>query len=211
MTVPGAYVPDEQELRALSAEGVVKSFPRNAVIVNEGDKTDSLYIILSGRVKVYVSDESGREIVLGTQGLGEYFGEMVLDGGPRAASVMTLEAAHFAVIPKGKFREFLRNHPEFAIHLVEKLIRRTRVLTRNVKSLVLMDVYGRVARLLLELAVERDGKLVIAKRLTKKDIANRLGASRETVSLILKDLTAGGYIRHEGHSIVIEHTPPPRW
>lgn len=211
MTEPGAYVLDEQELRALSAEGMVKSVPRNAVIVNEGDKTDSLYIILSGRVKVYVSDESGREIVLGTQGIGEYFGEMVLDGGPRAASVMTLEPAHFAVIPKGKFREFLRNHPEFAIHLIEKLIRRTRVLTGNVKSLVLMDVYGRVARLLLELAVERDGKLVIAKRLTKKDIASRLGASRETVSLILKDLTAGGYIRHEGYSIVIEHTPPPRW
>ncbi len=211
MAAPGAYVPDEQELRALSAEGVVKSFPRNAVIVNEGDKTDSLYIILSGRVKVYVSDESGREIVLGTQGLGDYFGEMVLDGGPRSASVMTLMPAHFAVIPKGKFREFLRNHPEFAIHLVEKLIRRTRVLTKNVKSLVQMDVYGRVARLLLELAVERDGKLVIAERLTKKNIARRLGASRETVSLILKDLTAGGYIRHEGSSLVIERTPPPRW
>ncbi|MGQ0524680.1 MAG: Crp/Fnr family transcriptional regulator [Betaproteobacteria bacterium] len=199
------------ELRALSDEGVVRTYRKNTVIVNEGDETDSLYIILSGRVKVFLSDEAGKEIVLATQGPGEYFGEMVLDGGPRSASVMTLEDCRFAVVSKSRFREFLRAHPEFAIHLVEKLIGRTRALTESVKSLALMDVYGRVARLLLELAVKENGRLVINEPLTQQDIANRVGASREMISRILKDLSRGGYITVEHRRITINRTPPRQW
>jgi CRP/FNR family cyclic AMP-dependent transcriptional regulator len=213
-----AAVPDsaafpltEAELRTLSAEGVVKAFPKQAVIVNEGDETDSLYVILSGRVKVFLSDEAGKEIVLGTQGPGEYFGEMVLDGGPRSASVMTLEPCRFAVVPKQKFREFLRTHSDFSVHLIEKLIRRTRALTDSVKSLALMDVYGRVARLLLELATEEDDRLVIHEKLTQQDIASRVGASREMISKILKDLSAGGYVTVEQKRITINKTPPKHW
>lgn len=201
----------EEELRALSGEGVVRAFPKQTVIVNEGDKTESLYIILSGRVKVFLSDDAGREIVLGTQGPGEYFGEMVLDEGPRSASVMTIEPSRFAVVPKQKFREFLRSHPEFSILLVEKLIRRVRALTESVKSLALMDVYGRVARLLLDLAVKEDGRLVINERLTQQDIASRVGASREMISRILKDLTIGGYIAVDKKKITINRTPPRHW
>jgi CRP/FNR family cyclic AMP-dependent transcriptional regulator len=202
---------DEDELRALAAQGVVKTFPRNAVIVSEGDDTDALYIILSGRVKVFVSDEEGKEVVLGTQGPGEYFGEIALDGGPRSASVMTLEPSRFAVIPRDKVRNFLRTYPDFSVHLIEKLIRRTRVLTESVKSLALMDVYGRVARLLLELAKEEDGKLVINEKLTQQDMANRVGASREMISKILKELSAGGYVTVEQRRITINKTPPPHW
>lgn len=201
----------EGELRTLSGEGVVKTFPKHAVIVNEGDETDSLYVILSGRVKVFLSDEAGKEIVLGTQGPGEYFGEMVLDGRPRSASVMTLESSRFAVVPKQKFREFLRTHPDFSVHLIEKLIRRTRALTESVKSLALMDVYGRVARLLLELATEEEGKLVINEKLTQQDIANRVGASREMISRIFKDLSSGGYITVDSRRITINRTPPRHW
>jgi CRP/FNR family cyclic AMP-dependent transcriptional regulator len=206
-----AFTLTEEELRALSGEGVVKAFPKQAVIVNEGDETDSLYVILSGRVKVFLCDEAGKEIVLGTQGPGEYFGEMVLDGGPRSASVMTLEPSRFAVVPKTKFREFLRNQPDFSVHLIEKLIRRTRALTDSVKSLALMDVYGRVARLLLELATEEDGKFVINEKLTQQDIANRVGASREMISKIFKDLSGGGYITIKGRRITINRTPPRHW
>lgn len=201
----------EGELRTLSGEGVVKAFPKHAVIVNEGDETDSLYVILSGRVKVFLSDEAGKEIVLGTQSPGEYFGEMVLDGGPRSASVMTLEPSRFAVVPKQKFREFLRTHPDFSVHLIEKLIRRTRALTESVKSLALMDVYGRVARLLLELATEEEGKLVIREKLTQQDIASRVGASREMISRIFKDLSSGGYITVDSRRITINRTPPRHW
>jgi CRP/FNR family cyclic AMP-dependent transcriptional regulator len=202
---------DEDELRLLSMQGIVKNFPKNTIIVSEGDETDSFYIILGGRVKVFVSDEEGREIVLGTQGPGEYFGEMVLDGGFRSASVMTLDSSRFAIIAKNKFRDFVLSHPRFALDLVEKLIRRTRALTENVKSLALMDVYGRVARLLLELAERKDGTLVIEERLTQQDIASRVGASREMISRILKDLAAGGYVSVEKRRITIHKTPPRHW
>jgi len=201
----------EEELRTLSGEGVVKAFPRQAVIVNQGDETDSLYVILSGRVKIFLSDDSGKEVVLGTQGPGEYFGEIVLDGGPRSASVMTLEPSRFAIVPKRKFREFLRAYPGFSVHLIENLIRRTRALTDSVESLALMDVYGRVARLLLELAVEEEGRLVVNERLTQQEIANRVGASREMVSKIFKDLSNGGYITVEGRRIAINKVPPRHW
>ncbi len=201
----------EAELRALSRQGAVRSFPKQAVIVSEGDETDSLYVILSGRVKVFVADESGKEVVLGAQGPGEYFGEMALDGGARSASVMTLEPSRFMVIPRGRMREFLRGQPEFAVRVIEKLIRRSRVLTASVKNLALLDVYGRVARLLLDLAEEDRGSLVIRDRLTQQDVANRVGASREMVSKIIKELTAGGYISVQRKRITIHRTPPRHW
>jgi CRP/FNR family cyclic AMP-dependent transcriptional regulator len=200
-----------EELRAMTAHAVARSFPKNAVIVNEGDRTDSLYVILEGRVKAYVADAEGKEAVLSTQGPGEYFGEMVLDEGPRSASIITLEPSRFLIVPKSDFKEFLARNPAFAARVIEKLIHRVRALTENVKSLALMDAYGRIAHLLLDLAEKREGRLVITERLTQKDIASRVGASREMVSLILKDLTAGGYIRTEGQSMIIERTPPPRW
>jgi len=206
-----AFPLTEAELHTLSGEGVVKTFPKQAVIVNQGDETDSLYIILSGRVKVFLSDDTGKEVVLGTQGPGEYFGEIVLDGGPRSASVMTLEPCRFVVVPTQKFRDFLRTHPDFSVHLIEKLIRRTRALTDSVESLALMDVYGRVARLLLELGTEEEGKVVINEKLTQQDIANRVGASREMISKIFKDLSSGGYIALEGRRITINKTLPRHW
>ncbi|MBC7943887.1 MAG: Crp/Fnr family transcriptional regulator [Burkholderiales bacterium] len=201
----------ETQLRALAAHGVARTFRQNSVVINEGDETDSLYIILSGKVKVYLADESGKEIVLNTEGPGSYFGEMVLDGGPRSASVMTLEKSTFSVVGKSEFRKFLSENPEVAIHIIENLIARTRALTENVRSLALLDVYGRVAKLLLELAREVDGKLVIADKLTQQDIANRVGASREMISRILKDLATGGYIKIADKKIVINKKPPARW
>ena len=201
----------EDELGALFAQGVVKNFAKNTVIVSEGDETDSLYIITSGSVKVFVSDDEGKEVVLCTQGPGEYFGEMVLDGGLRSASVMTLEPSRFAVVTRNRFRDFLSDHPAFAIHLIEKLIQRTRALTENVKSLALMDVYGRVARLLLDLATKKDGRLVIDEKLTHQNIASRVGASREMISRILGDLTAGGYLTIDSKRITINKTPPRHW
>lgn len=199
------------ELQALSARAVKRSSPKQTVIVNEGDPADALYIIVSGRVKVFAADAEGREIVLLTQGPGEYFGEMMLDEGPRSASVMTLEASTFLVIPKASLREFLVQNPAFAVRLIEKLIHRVRSATASIKSLALMDVYGRVARLLLELADERDGSWVISERLTQQDIASRVGASREMVSRILKDLADGGYIAVQRDCIIVNRKLPTRW
>jgi CRP/FNR family cyclic AMP-dependent transcriptional regulator len=201
----------DAELKAISRHAVTRTFPKNAVVVNEGDRTDSLYLIISGRVKVFVSDDAGKEIVLGNAGPGEYFGEMVLDEGPRSASVMTLEPTKFSIVPKEDFRAFLTDNPEFAQHLIVKLIHRVRALTDNVKSLALMDVYGRVARMLLELAEDSGGVLVIENRPTQQEMASRIGASREMVSKILTDLSTGGYLRVEGRRMVIAKTLPSRW
>ncbi|MGH8649629.1 MAG: Crp/Fnr family transcriptional regulator [Burkholderiales bacterium] len=205
------FVLSAEELAAISAHASARAFPRNAVVLNEGDRTDSLYIILEGRVKAFVADADGKEVVLSTQGAGEYFGEMVLDRKPRSASIMTLAPSRFLVVPGEDLRDFVQRNPAFALSLIEKLIQRVRTLTESVKSLAFMDVYGRVARLLLELAEEHDGRLVIGERLTQQDIASRVGASREMVSRILKDLSLCGCITQSRAGIVLHRKPPARW
>jgi CRP/FNR family cyclic AMP-dependent transcriptional regulator len=202
---------DVTDLKEFAQHAVPRTFPKNTIVVTEGDRTDSLYIIVSGKVKIYVSDEKGKEIVLSEAGSGEYFGEMVLDEGPRSATVMTLEPTQFLVVPQDDFMDFVVNSPEFALHLILKLIKRVRALTHEVKSLALMDVYGRVARMLLELAVERDGVLAVENKPTQQEMASRVAASREMVSRILTDLTTGGYIKVERDRIVIAKTLPPAW
>jgi len=201
----------EAEVNAIARRAVTRAFPKNAIVVSEGDRTDTLHIVVSGRVKIYVSDEKGKEIVLNFAGPGEYFGELLLDEGPRAASVMTLEPSRFLIVPKEDLREFVAHSPDFALHLIRKLIRRVRVLTNDIKSLALMDVYGRVARMLLDLAVERDGALVIEERPTQQEMANRVGASREMVNKILGDLASGGYIAVERDRITIARALPRAW
>jgi len=201
----------DAELKALSQRAIMRAFAKNTVVVSEGDRADSLYIVLSGRVRAYVSDDQGKEMFLSEAGKGEYFGEMALDEGPRSASVITLEPTRLLVVPKDDFAAFLAKSPEFALHLVRKLIRRVRALTHDVKSLALMDVYGRVARMLLDLAVERDGALVIEDRPTQQEMANRIGASREMISRILTELAAGGYIEVARDRITISRALPCGW
>jgi CRP/FNR family cyclic AMP-dependent transcriptional regulator len=201
----------ESDLRALAERTVTRSYPKQAIIVSEGEESDSLYLILAGRVKIYLSDETGKELILGIKGPGQYFGEMALDEQPRSASVMSLEPAQFAVLSRADFTAFLLKHGEVALQLIQNLIRLARGLNQNVRSLAMLDVYGRVARMLLELAVERDGKMVIPERLTQKDLAARVGASREMINRILRDLTTGGYVSVEHGRITINKAPPTRW
>jgi len=206
------YAPLTQEtVRAIAASGVVRQFPKNAIIIHEGEHGDSLFIVLSGKVKVYASNEAGKEVVIAFHGPGEYVGEMSLDGSPRSASVMTVEPTTCAVVSRAHFREFILAHPDFALHLIEMLIQRVRVATENVKSLALTDVYGRLVRLLLSLAVERDGRLLVPEKLTQQDIAERVGASRDMISRLMKDLVGGGYLAVEERTITILKKPPPGW
>jgi CRP/FNR family cyclic AMP-dependent transcriptional regulator len=200
-----------QEIAALADAAIVRTYPKNTIVVTEGERSDSLYVILSGRVKVFLSDEHGKDLVINVEGPGEYFGELALDEGPRSASVATLESCKMAVIANEVLRGFLASHPEAAVQLIRGLIARARRMTESLKDLALLDVYGRVAKLLLELAKETDGRLVIDQRLTQQDIADRVSASREMVSRILKDLTTGGYVTQEGGRIVIQRRPPRAW
>ena len=198
-------------VRELATRGQIRSFPKNTVFINEGDRGDSLFIIISGRVKVYVSDSQGREMILDIHGPGQYVGEMALDGRPRSASVMTLEATTCAMVTRDALKAAVVANPDLAMSLIEELIDRARIATDTIKNLALMDVYGRVARLLLSLARERDGKLVVPERLTQQDIADRVGASRDMISRIFKDLTTGGYVTVVDRQITLNRRPPPRW
>ena len=201
----------EQDINAMSQRAVTRAYPKNTIILHEGDDTDALYIILAGRVKIFLANAEGKEIILDTQGPGEYFGEMVLDEGPRSASVMTLEPCRFQVVPKDDVKALLQSHPDFAMHLVRKLIWRGRVLTEHVKSLALKNVYERFSKLLMELSLPENGKRILQEKLSQQEMANRIGASREMINRIIKDLTTGGYITIDGPRIIINKPLPANW
>ena len=201
----------DETLRSIAESGVVRAFPNHSILINEGDVGDALYIILSGRVKVFSSNEAGREFVIDFHGAGEYVGEMTLDGAPRSASVVTVEPTTCAVVNRTQFRDFVLAHPDFALHLIERLIHRMRVTTGNLKSLALSDVYGRLVRLLNALAQEADGKLIVPEKLTQQDIADRVGASRDMIGKLMKDLTGGGYLAVEERTITILKKLPTGW
>jgi len=195
---------DEEQLNVLVRTIVRKSVGRNARIIGAGDPTDSLYIIISGRLKVMMSDEHGREVILSILSPGEFFGEMgLLDDSPRSASVVTLEACELLTITKTDFKRSLADNFELSLMVMRGLVRRLREADQKIGSLALMDVYGRVARLLLEMAEDINGEKIVVKKLSKQDIAKMIGASREMVSRVMKDLQLGGYIEVRGRSIAL--------
>ena len=201
----------EDELMILVKHSNVRNYKKNTVVVNKGDETSSLYIILEGNLNAYVDDDQGKELILSKMDAGESFGELsLLSDTSRSASVITTSACKLAVISNTVFMECLTSNPSMALNIIQSLINRVHNLTENVSSLGLLDVYGRIVNVLNKSAVEKDGKLV-TNRLTHQDIANMIGSSREMVSKILKDLKLGGYINMDGKSIVIERTLPPHW
>ena len=203
---------EEATLRAIAETGVVRTFPKNTVLIHEGDSGDALYIVLSGRVKVYASSAQGREFAIAFHGAGEYVGEMTLDGGVRSASVVTIDPTVCAVVHREQFREFILKNPDFALHLIEKLINRVRATTEDVKSLALTDVYGRLVRLINTLAVPgADGTSMVPEKLTQQAIAERVGASRDMIGKLFKDLVAGGYLAIEDRTITVLRKLPTGW
>jgi CRP/FNR family cyclic AMP-dependent transcriptional regulator len=200
-----------EELETIERHAVTKRYRKNTVIIEKGDEANSLYLVLEGRVKVYVADADGKEIILNEQGPWDHIGELALLGdSQRTASVVTLEDSNFLVLTKRSFQQCLTDHPGIALNLIGHLANRVRQLTEEVTDLALLDVYGRVAKTLTESATEQDGRLVTA-RLTHQEIADRVGSSREMVSKILKDLRTGGYVTVEGKQYVINRKLPDRW
>lgn len=205
-----------EDLEKISQHASTRSFPKNTVVINEGDDTDSLYLIDKGSVKVYLSDNNGKEVIINTLETGEYFGELaILSSGKRSASVMTLENTTLSLINKNNFKNLLLNQPTIAYVLIENLAQRVRELTENIKSLALQDVYGRVVKTLLSLSepiqLDNADKRVIRKRITQQEIASRVGSSREMVARILKDLALGDYITHDNKQIVINKKLPDHY
>jgi CRP/FNR family cyclic AMP-dependent transcriptional regulator len=181
-----------------------RSYPRNVFVIQAGDETDSLYVILSGKVKVLIPDDQGREVILSVMGPHDFFGEMgILDDQPRSASVSTLEPCEMLRLSKAGFINCLKENSEVAMLVIRNLVKRLREADRKIESLALIDVSGRVVRLLVDMAQEVDGRLVVPRTPPKQEIARMIGASREMVSRVVKELQSKGLIRAERRSMVI--------
>jgi CRP/FNR family transcriptional regulator, cyclic AMP receptor protein len=202
---------NDHELDVVRSVASEKTYPKNAVVLTEGEAGDSLYMIQSGKVKVFIGDEDGREIILKILAPGSFFGEMsMIDKQPRSASVTTLETSTFLVLQHNAFEKCVEEAPRIAKMVMQVLAQRVREADRKIGTLALMDVYGRVASTLLELAVYNNGKLMVGEKLSQQDLANMVGASREMVNRILKDLSDRGFISIESKSItIINRELPP--
>jgi CRP/FNR family cyclic AMP-dependent transcriptional regulator len=195
---------DDAELEKLSKVSGRKRAERGAFVVRAGENTDSLYILLAGRAKVTNTDEEGREIILAWLGPGEFFGEMgLIDGSPRSANVVAAEPCELLFLSKEAFQRCLQDNFQVTQKLMKTLVLRLREADRKIESLALLDVYGRVARLLLDMSEVVEGRRVVKKKISKQDMAKMIGASREMVSKVMRDLELSGYIRYEDDVLVI--------
>jgi CRP/FNR family cyclic AMP-dependent transcriptional regulator len=205
--------PSSAHLKALAALGLQRRYRRGTLLIQEGETGDTLYIVLQGRLRAFLSDQRGKELTLATFGTLEFVGEMSLDGGPRSANVEVVEASTCAVISHATVMAYIADQPDFALVLMKRLIRRARMATESARSVALIDVYGRLARLLDQLADQPDeaGVRLLHERLTHQQLAQHLACSREMVSRLLKDLETGGYIAMRERHICLLRPLPSRW
>jgi CRP/FNR family cyclic AMP-dependent transcriptional regulator len=218
---PGALAADpfaavaDPSMRALAERGVVRRYRRNTILINEGDLGDTLFVVLTGRLRVYASGDEGareREITFNVHGPGECVGEMSLDGGPRSATVVTIEPTACSVVTRATLRDQIARDPDLALGLIARVIRRARLATESARGMATLDVYGRLVRQLDAMAVD-DGSGVrrVPERTTHALLASRIGASREMVSRLMKDLVSGGWVVLEDRRIVLPRPLPRSW
>lgn len=199
---------DERGLSDLEALVLTKHYPKEALILGHDEPGDALYIILEGRAKAVLLGESGREMILYVFRPGDFFGEMsLLDNEPRSATVQASEDTTVLVLRREAFHRHIEQYPATALSILREMSARLRRADEVIGSLALLDVYGRVARLLRELA-ERDGEevdegVLIRERPTQQDIAAMIGTSRETVSRALSDFARRGFVEMSGKSILL--------
>jgi len=194
----------EQALQAVARAAMLRRVGRNAHVVRAGERTDFVYLILAGTLNVQVSDEEGREAILSVLGPGEMFGEMgVLDDEARSATVMAVIPSVLVVLAKSDFKRCLKENFDVTHYVMRKLIQRLRMADRRIESLALLDVAGRVVRLLRDMAETLGGEQVVVRKPSKQDIAKMVGASREMVSRVVKDLELRGLIEMGEGRIVL--------
>jgi CRP-like cAMP-binding protein len=201
----------ETELSELGRHLVPRRAERDEVIVTHQQQGDSLFIIAAGKVKVSLSGEKGREIILSILGPGDFFGEMsLLDGEPRSASVIALAPTQLYILSRDNFCDYLRRSPATALNILAEMSRRLRHADQVIGNLALLDVYGRVAHVLLELArkegTQREDGILIENRPTQAELAAMVGTSRETVSRALNDFARQGYLTMSGRRILLKRS-----
>ena len=195
----------QPELVKLAAVARQENYAKHAEIMAEGDRSSGLYILLSGKVKVVLRSEEGKEIILAILNPTEFFGEMaLLDEAPRSADIVAMAPTTVLVIAKQEFKSWLQRQPEMAFVIIKTLAQRLREADRKIGDLALMDVYGRVARALMGMAKQdSQGRMVVSEILSQQSLADIVGASREMVSRTLKDLAQVGHIWFDGKDIIV--------
>jgi len=197
----------------LSGRAQSRQYPRNTIVLAEGQPGNELLIVESGRIKVYVSNADGRELVLYHAGAGDYVGELsIIDGESRSATVKTMEKSSFLVLNQNDLRELMQRDPDFAMVIVQTLTRKLRIATDQVRSLGLDPVYRRLTSLLSNKAIEEaDSGLQVVEKISHRQIADQIGSSREMVSKLMRDLEQGEYIICDGDRIVLKGALPASW
>ncbi|MBC7623835.1 MAG: Crp/Fnr family transcriptional regulator [Aeromicrobium sp.] len=207
---PRFEVVKESLLRALAEHGRITTFNKREMLIREGERGETLFILLRGRVKVFSANNEGKELILDTLGPGDTLGEMTLDAGVRSASVEALEATTCSVVTADEMRRYITANPEFALQLITHLIGRTRIAVENLKRMAPLNVHGRLTTLLTSLTPKQQGTGYITEKLSQQQLAERVGASRDMVSRILHDLAAEGYVAiHSKQIDVLKPLPKP--
>jgi CRP/FNR family cyclic AMP-dependent transcriptional regulator len=203
---------DEESLEILQQNARALSFRKNTVLMSEGETGESLYIVKSGSIKVYVSDGEGHEIVLEVEGPGSYIGEVsLLDNEPRTASAITLESTEVLAVSKSVFVDCVNRNPDVAIVIIRAMTRRLRRATNTIRSLALDNVYQRLSAKLRELAEASGDTYALSRKFSNQELGDMIGASREMVGKILNDLTAGGYIEQRNRRWHLLRELPANW
>lgn len=202
----------EEALAELSARSITRVFPKNTVVLSEGDDSDALYLVHKGKLKITKRNASGKEVVLAVLCAGDYFGELALiDGEPRSTDVVTKERSELSILQRHDVEPILMGNVQLTLKIMKGLTQRLRQASGKIASLALMDVYGRVAQLLHDLAKPKGDRFIIEETFTRQDIADLVGSSREMVSRIFKDLVTGGYITIDNKMIILNRTLPRSW
>jgi CRP-like cAMP-binding protein len=199
---------EESELERVSALLVERNCPRDTNIVSRDEPGDAMFIILKGRVKIVILGDNGREVILNILKAGDFFGEMaLLDDQPRSANVVAAEDSQLLMLKRETFAEHIRKSPATALNMMAELAKRLRRADELISNLALLDVYARVAHILIDLA-KRDGEdveegILIRERPTQQDIASMIGTSRETVSRVLSEFQRRGFVEMRGRDILL--------
>ena len=200
---------DDKALGNLEKAAIRRAYPKNTILISKGDQSDQLFVVLKGKLKVSITDASGKEIIMSLLGAGDYFGEMaMIDGESRSATIVTTQASEVMTISRDDFHRTLMSSPELMFELLKVLARKVRIATDKLESLAFEDVYGRLVKLLIQLARPHEDVWIVEDRLTHQEIANMIGSSREMVTRILKALTSGAYISIDRKRITIKRKLP---
>jgi CRP/FNR family cyclic AMP-dependent transcriptional regulator len=198
-----------REIAKLEAIGQERSVPKNSLVINEGDDTESLYVLLKGKAHALRSDESGRQFIINRFSPYDYFGEMsFFDRNARCATVITKEKCLLMILPRNAFFDIAARHPEIYGNVIRALLEKLRKATQQIEELAFLDVYGRLSRFLVE---NQNADGVIEEKLTQQELADMVGSSRETVCRIFNELVAGGYLTKEKGRTKIQKKLPYRF